>query len=66
MPAERNRPKCDCFNPHATLPFQLRLEDFEIADLTKYQADDYHPMNRALRGLEPVTMADLAIAKKNR
>ena len=64
MPAKRNRPKRECFNQHATLPFQLRLEDFEIADLTKYQADVYHPLNRVLRGLEPVTMTDLVVAKK--
>jgi hypothetical protein len=64
MPAERNRPKRDCFNPNANLPFQLRLEDFEIADFTKYQADVYHPLNRGLRGLEPVTMADLVMAEK--
>jgi hypothetical protein len=64
MPAQRNRPKRDCFNPNANLPFQLHLEDFEISDLTKYQADVYHPLNRGLRGLEPVTMADLVIAKK--
>src|SRR6266540_3338433 len=31
MPAERNRPKRECFNRSAKLPFQLRLEDFEIA-----------------------------------
>ncbi len=31
MPAERNRPKRENFNSHAQLPFQLRLEDFEIA-----------------------------------
>ena len=60
----RNRPKLDNFNRHVELPFQLRHEDFEIADLTKYQADVYHPLNRALRGLEPVTMADLVMAKK--
>ena len=64
MATRRNRPKRDCFNPNANLPFQLRLEDFEIADLTKYQADVYHPLNHALRSLEPVTMADLTMAKK--
>jgi hypothetical protein len=64
MPIRRNRPKLDNFNRSATLPFQLRLKDFEIADLTKYQADVYHPLNRALRGLEPVTGADLTMAKK--
>jgi hypothetical protein len=31
MPATRNRPKRDNFNSAASLPFQLRLEDFEIA-----------------------------------
>jgi len=65
MPAKRNRPKRESFNQSAILPFQLRLEDFEIADLTKYQADVYHPLNRALRGLEPVTMVDLVMAKKS-
>jgi hypothetical protein len=64
MSTRRNRLKLENFNRNAELPFQLRLEDFKIADLTKYQADVYHPLNRALRGLEPVTMADLAIAKK--
>jgi hypothetical protein len=66
MPMRRNQPKPGNFNRNAELPFQLRLEDFEIADLTKYQADVYHPLNRALRGLEPVTMADLVMATKNR
>ena len=28
MPAKRNRPKRDCFNRNAGLPFQLRLDDF--------------------------------------
>jgi hypothetical protein len=64
MPIRRNRPKRENFNRAADLPFQLRLEDLEIADLTKYQADVYHSLNRALRGLEPVTMADLVMAKK--
>jgi hypothetical protein len=40
------------------------MPHFEIADLTKYQADVYGPLNRALRGPEPVTMADLVMAKK--
>jgi hypothetical protein len=64
MPMRRNRPKRESFNQAASLPFQLRIDDFEIADLTKYQADVYGPLNRALRGLEPVTIANLAIAKK--
>jgi hypothetical protein len=38
MPAERNRPKRDNFNPQAQLPFQLRLEDFEIAMPPKLQS----------------------------
>jgi hypothetical protein len=33
MPAHRNRPKRENFNKAASLPFQLRLEDFEIARL---------------------------------
>src|SRR6266576_5857186 len=60
----RNRPKPRNFNRNAELPFQLRLGDFEIADLTRYQADIYGPLNRALRGLEPVTTTNLAIATK--
>jgi hypothetical protein len=64
MPMRRNRPKRESFNQAASLPFQLRIDDFEIADLTKYQADVYGPLNRALRGIEPVTIANLAIAKK--
>jgi hypothetical protein len=31
MPLERNRPQAPCFNSHAALPFELRLEDFSIA-----------------------------------
>ncbi len=43
---------------------KLQLEDLQIVDLTKYQTDVYVPLNRALRGFEPVTMADLVMAKK--
>ena len=64
MAMRRSRPKPENFNRNAKLPFQLRLEDLQIADLTKYQADVYHPLNRALRGLESVTMAYLVMAKK--
>ena len=32
--------------------------------LSKYQTDFYRPLNRALRGLEPLTTADLLMAKK--
>src|SRR5437773_12210053 len=64
MAIRRNRPKPENFNRNAKLPFQLRLEDLQIGDLTKYQADVYLRLNRALRGLEPVTIANLAIAKK--
>lgn len=31
MPIARNQPKRECFNTVATLPFELRLEDFSIA-----------------------------------
>lgn len=31
MPAQRIRPKQECFNGEAALPFELRLQDFEIA-----------------------------------
>ena len=64
MPMRRNRLKRESFNQAASPPFQRRIDGFEIADLTKYQADVYHPLNRALRGLEPVTMTDLVVAKK--
>jgi len=64
MPIRRNRPNAENFNRGAELRFQLRLKDFEIADLAKYQADVYHSLNRALRGLEPITMTDFAMAKR--
>ena len=64
MPIQRNRPKPENFNRSAKLPFQLRLEDFEIADLAKYQTDFYCPLNRALRGVEPITIADLLMVEK--
>jgi len=64
MAMRRSRPKPENFNRNTKLPFQLRLEDLQIGDLTKYQADVYLRLNRALRGLEPVTIANLAIAKK--
>src|SRR3989442_15814774 len=52
MPAERNRPKRDCFNRNASLPFQLRLEDFEIAMQDVY--DLFYDVNTGLleKGLE--------------
>ena len=52
MPAERNRPKRDCFNPSVALPFQLRLEDFEIAMQDVY--DLFYDVNTTLleKGLE--------------
>jgi hypothetical protein len=64
MPVRRNRPRPENFNPSANLPFQLRREDFEIAMLTKYQTDAYRSLNRALRGLEPMTRSGLMMAKK--
>lgn len=52
MPAERNRPKRDNFNQQAKLPFQLRLEDFEIAMQDVY--DLFYDVNSGLleKGLE--------------
>lgn len=52
MPAERNRPKRECFNRSAELPFQLRLEDFEIAMQDVY--DLFYDVNTGLleKGLE--------------
>jgi len=52
MPAERNRPKRENFNQQAHLPFQLRLEDFEIAMQDVY--DLFHDVNSGLleKGLE--------------
>ena len=52
MPAERNRPKRENLNAQATLPFQLRLEDFEIAMQDVY--DLFFDVNTGLleKGLE--------------
>src|SRR5438128_11935545 len=52
MPAKRNRPKRECFNQSAVLPFQLRLEDFEIAIQDVY--DLFYDVNTGLlqKGLE--------------
>jgi hypothetical protein len=52
MPPLRNRPKRDNFNAGASLPFQLRLEDFEIAMQDVY--DLFHDINTGLleKGLE--------------
>ena len=52
MPAERNRPKRENFNALAELPFQLRLEDFEIAMQDVY--DLFYDVNTGLldKGLE--------------
>jgi hypothetical protein len=52
MAAERNRPKRDNFNAQAQLPFQLRLEDFEIAMQDVY--DLFFDVNSGLldKGLE--------------
>ena len=52
MPAERNRPKRENFNPGARLPFQLRIEDFEIAMQDVY--DLFYDVNTGLleKGLE--------------
>src|SRR5438445_6662594 len=46
MPAQRNRPNHECFNQRATLPFQLRLEDFEIAMQDVY--DLFYDVNTGL------------------
>src|SRR5437899_10558818 len=52
MPAKRNRPKRECFNQSAVLPFQLRVEDFEIAMQDVY--DLFYDVNTGLleKGLE--------------
>lgn len=52
MPAERNRPKRENFNSTASLPFQLRLEDFEIGMQDVY--DLFFDVNTGLleKGLE--------------
>ncbi|HEX4632086.1 MAG TPA: hypothetical protein VH188_14095 [Chthoniobacterales bacterium] len=52
MPAERNRPNRENFNQQAMLPFQLRLEDFEIAMQDVY--DLFYDVNSGLleKGLE--------------
>ena len=52
MPIRRNRPKPENFNREANLPFQLRLEDFEIAMQDVY--DLFFDVNTGLleKGLE--------------
>jgi hypothetical protein len=52
MPSQRNRPKRANFNGGASLPFQLRLEDFEIAMQGVY--DLFHDVNTGLleKGLQ--------------
>lgn len=52
MPIPRNRPHRDKFNPSGQLPFQLRLEDFEIAMQDVY--DLFYDVNSGLldKGLE--------------
>ena len=52
MPAKRNRPKRDCFNADTNLPFQLRVEDFELAMQDVY--DLFYDVNTGLleKGLE--------------
>jgi hypothetical protein len=40
MPAQRNRSKRENFNSAASLPFQIRLEDFEIATHDDRRTDD--------------------------
>src|SRR5947207_8469084 len=52
MPAQRNRPRRANFNSQAYLPFQLRLEDFEIAMQDVY--DLFYDVNTGLleKGLE--------------
>jgi hypothetical protein len=52
MPTRRNRPRQENFNRSAELPFQLRLEDFEIAIQDVY--DLFYDVNTGLleKGLE--------------
>jgi hypothetical protein len=52
MPIRRNRPKPENFNRSTELPFQLRLEDFEIAMQDVY--DLFYDVNTGLleKGLE--------------
>lgn len=52
MPAARNHPKRENFNQSAQLPFQLRLEDFQIAMQDVY--DLFFDLNSGLieKGLE--------------
>ncbi len=52
MPAERNQPKRENFNQAAKLPYELRLQDFEIAMQDVY--DLFFDLNSGLleKGLE--------------
>ncbi len=51
MPVTRNTVRQDCFNPSATLPYALRLKDFEMAMQDIY--DFFYDINKGLirRGL---------------
>lgn len=58
MPLQRNRPAGN-FNPAATLPFELRIEDFQMAMQDVY--DFFHDVNghlleRGLQRLEKPTL----------
>src|SRR5262249_46272381 len=52
MPIQRNHPDQTKFNPKATLPFELRLNDFAMAMQDVY--DFFHDVNVGLveKGLE--------------
>lgn len=52
MPAQRNRAKRENFNPGAQLPYELRIQDFEIAMQDVY--DLFFDVNSGLieKGLE--------------
>ena len=52
MPMERNVVDPECFNPHASLPYELRTDDFRLAIQDVY--DFFYDVNRHLtsKGLQ--------------
>lgn len=52
MPISRNKVDTSKLNPQATLPFELRLEDFQLAMQDVY--DFFHDVNQGLvqKGLQ--------------
>ncbi len=50
MPVTRNTVRQDCFNADATLPYALRLKDFEMAMQDIY--DFFYDINKGSSGVD--------------